>query len=136
MSIDRAQMGKSSRRRGGDFERWVVRQAKAAGLDADTGGWKQRRKGDVDQCADCTIGGQRIECKYLRNIPNWPELVAALVQQRPAAVGDTLRAYMKGHDALVLKNHGWGTLILVVLTDRRVITLDEYFRLIARADAP
>jgi hypothetical protein len=129
---------KSAIGKSADFERDVVVRAKHFGLSADDAqreGWKQVKGGSA-AAGDVTIAGRKVECKHFGSIPNWCELLSAQARRRPAKLGAELRRYLKGHDALVLKQTGWAELVLVITQgDDRVYLLDDWLRWIA-AGAP
>lgn len=123
----------ASRDKGCKFERELVNAALDAGLTAERTAPMQGK--GRDEYADVLIAGLRCECKSLKAVPNWCELLSALVHKRPAKLGDVLRRYVKGHDALCLRQTGWAELILVILPDDRVVLLDEWLASLVRKGA-
>lgn len=121
-------MGKMQRTKGATWERDVVNAARAMGLDARRTAPNQTQDGSTEY-GDVTIEGKKCECKHHANIPQWRELVnAALLDHCGFKPGKIMAGWLRGHDALILKQTGgWCPLVVVNVTDCfLVMTLEKY----------
>ena len=99
-------MANASKRKGNSFEREVVNDARAWGLEAERAYASNGKSLGEAEDVDCLVGGFKIQCKTRKHIANWIKV--------PESCDATAVKENRGDTFIVMRYDAWLELIKLI----------------------